>query len=136
MALVNIDVDVYLEKLGLRTKGTRGRLSEDCKVAVEIAIEAGMTFINWDNESRKIIRAKPEPKTKKERSSGVYAPAPLSEDWVLRGADTIRITDEEGVVSNFQTHSWGCGKAISRCSCKDIGAPKYIVAKKVELVNI
>lgn len=134
MALENVSVDDYLDMIGFRPKGTRGRLSEDCKQAVEMALAAGMTFCNWDADKRMIVREKAAPKPRAEKKKSVMSAPEVKSEPVVRGANTIQILDEDGVVSNFQTHSWGCGKAISRCTCRNIGSPAYLRAKKVELV--
>lgn len=134
MSVENVNVDAYLEIIGLRPKGTRGRLSKDCKEAVEMAIAAGMTFSNWDADNRCIIRETPKPKEKKHKDKGPMA-APPEKPQVIRGANAMRVTDEDGVETILDVHP-RCGKAISYCRCRVVDAPAYYGNAKVELIQI
>lgn len=127
MALENVDVDEYLAIIGLRPKGTRGRLSEDCKYAVEVALDAGMTFRNWDSGGRSIVRSESASKPK-----GQQASTPEKNE-VIRGANAMRIIDADGTESVLDMHP-RCGKAISHCRCKVVDAPAYYGNAKVELI--
>jgi hypothetical protein len=134
MSFENVNVDEYLSIIGLRAKGTRGRLSEDCKTAVEMAIEAGMTFANWDKEGRSIVREKPEPKVRKAKPGPVKAEVPVK-SAVVRGANAMRVTDEDGQQTVLDFH-YKCGKAIAYCRCRVVDAPAYYGEAKVELITI
>ena len=130
MSVDNVDVDEYLAIIGLRPKGTRGRLSEICKQAVEIAIEVGMTFSNWDQVNRCIVReVAPSRKAKTPVASTPEKPQ------VVRGANAMKIIDADGVETILDVH-YKCGKAISYCRCRVVDAPAYYGDVKVELVIV
>lgn len=132
----NVDVDDYLAMIGYRAKGTRGRLSERCKLAIETGIQAGMTFKNWDSENRKIVREKlttSTAKPKREKSS-VKAQEP-EHFTIVRGANAMKITDSDGNETVLDYHP-SCGKPVNQCRCRVVDAPSYYIDAKVELIQI
>lgn len=135
----NADVVEYLKAFGFRREGQRGKFNRECLLAIEVAIEAGATFKNWDADTRRMIKI---PKTNQKRkrkinrsTSVMTAQKPvIKESAPVRGATKVKFIEDNGMETLFDMHSWGCGSKISHCRCKEIGSPRYISPAKTEFV--
>lgn len=133
---MNLDARKFLVDAGLREPGQRGRLSEKCKQTIDIAIAAGLTFSNWDEEKRTIIKVATEKKPRKTRDKSlVTAEKPKIDLGIVRGANAIRVTGRDGATHILDVHH-ACSRPINRCTCKPLHVQPWLQAEKIEFITI
>lgn len=129
------DARKFLIDAGLRVAGQRGRLSEQCKHTIEVAIAAGLTFSNWDAENRTIVKeTKPATRRKKKDKSLITADEP-KDYGIVRGANALRVTSKDGTTQIIDVHHV-CRRPIERCTCKPLHVQPWMQAEKIEFITI
>lgn len=120
-------VQEYLIAIGLRQKNQRGRLSDKCIRMVDLAIEAGYEFSNWDSEQKRVVKVQaPKAPAAPKPSQNKYQPQ--------RGATKMVVVSQDGTVTTLEQHP-RCGKSISFCTCKQVDAPAWLKPVEVKLVR-
>lgn len=130
----SLDTTAYLIKLGLRKPGQRGRLSYDSLEALDKAVKAGITFANWDNETKRYIKAAPSAVAKPKTEKKSIVSAERASTWRrVRNETKMTVLCNDGAVVVLDIHGQ-CGRTISTCVCREILPPAYLQAVDFELV--
>lgn len=121
----------YLAGKGLAIANVRGKFSHAAKAELARAIaEDNMTFDDWDADGRKkpaekITYIKPDAMSAnivKRHTANKITARP-----VVRGANSVKITEPNGTITVLGVHIGGCSEPIKYCKCSsnDFKIPSY-----------